>query len=173
MPRKPPKTPEEASRDNALKFNRQQVERHPLWVGAGLEPELREAGIILVRPENHGLRMQAQMATRMADLQQRHAREAELYRQALKREAPAAYREALLSLRRLRRLSPSMRGATKTCDHWHTRLRKALPQERWRAIECEICPAAAEEHRTWDWIQAQLQKQRERAGVQPLLPFGR
>ncbi|WP_180970271.1 hypothetical protein [Deinococcus planocerae] len=52
MPRTP-KTAEQASRDNAAKFNRLHLEKMPLWLGAGMATEPQAAGVIRARKEDH------------------------------------------------------------------------------------------------------------------------
>ena len=68
MPRTP-KTAEQASRDNAAKFNRLHLEQMPLWLGAGMATEPQAGGVIRTRKEDHQLRLCAQGRGRMAELE--------------------------------------------------------------------------------------------------------
>ncbi|GBF04720.1 hypothetical protein DAERI_020317 [Deinococcus aerius] len=86
MPRTP-KTAEQASRDNAAKFNRLHLEQMPLWLGASMVADPQAADLTRTRKEDHQLRLCAQGRGRMAELEARHAREAEAYRRALKEAA--------------------------------------------------------------------------------------
>ncbi|GGB79303.1 hypothetical protein [Deinococcus soli (ex Cha et al. 2016)] len=168
-----PKTAEQASLDNAARFNTRELSRFPLWTGAGLEGELRELGVIRTRAPDHQLRLQADLSDRLTALRVQHAQDAEAYRLALKAADPEAYREALLSLRRMQTRFSSMRDPTKVCDHWHTRLRKALPTEQWRRIEVQVRPEAALAHQVTDDLDRRAVRRAQRAATQPLLPFGR
>lgn len=165
MPRTP-KTAEQASRDNAAKFNRLHLEQMPLRRGAGMATEPQAAGVIRTRKEDHQLRLCAQGRGRMAELEARHAREVEAYRRALKEAVPEAYREALLKLRHLQRRYASMHRPTDTCDHWHTHLRKAVPVAQWRAVEGQANPASAQQHRALGRIEAHLRRSLDWEGVQ-------
>ncbi|GBF04719.1 hypothetical protein DAERI_020316 [Deinococcus aerius] len=58
-----------------------------------------------------------------------------------------------------------MRRPTDACDPWHTHLRKAVPVAQWRAVEGQVNPASAQQHRALGRIEAHRQGSRERAGV--------
>ena len=170
MPRTP-KSAEQASRENAARYNQRQRDQHPLWVSAGLEDTLRAAGVLRTRAPDHQLRLHAAQRARHRDLDARHRALGEAYRTALKAAAPHAYRAALLLLRRLQQRFESLRRPTMVCDHWHTALRKALPRSEWRATLRTIDPDCARTQDLFEHIEARLQRRAARAGVQEGLPW--
>lgn len=172
MPR-PRKTPEQASIDNAKKFNARQRAALPLFMGAGLEAQLLEQGHVRDRAPDHQLRLQQELWDRLAA----HADHCRLVGESLRREmkaaAPETYRQDLLRLRYLRSRFGSMRRPVNTCDFWRTALRKALSVEDFHAAERRADPTAAQRQANKAWVDAQLaihnNAREARSNIQPTL----
>jgi hypothetical protein len=172
MPR-PRKTPEQASIDNAKKFNAQQRAAFPLFMDAGLEAQLLEQGHVRDRAPDHQLRLQQELWDRLAAHDDHCRVVGEALRRELRAAAPETYRQDLLRLRSLRLRYGSMRRPVSTCDFWRTALRKALPIEEFQAVERCVDPTAAQRQANQAYVAtrlaARLQAGQARANVQPTL----
>lgn len=141
---KPARAPEEASRKNAEKWNQRQREAVPLYIQAGLENDLVQQGLIVDRTPDHQLRLGEDRHTQQARHAQESTLRAEALRTVLKRRCPDVYREALLTLRRLRQSAPSLRRPHFRADHWYTALRRVLTRDELLAVMDEVWPQHAQ-----------------------------
>ena len=121
-----PKTAQEASEDNANKWNQRQRDALPLYMDAGLEAELLQKKLIVERPTDHQLRQSAQLHGRLAALDEACAVKAEIFRREVKALMPALYPELLRKLRAMRGKFSSMRRPVNASDYWYTALHTQL-----------------------------------------------
>lgn len=159
---KPPRTPEEASRKNAEKWNQRQRDAAPLYMQAGLEGNLVRQGLIVDRHPEHQLRLSEDRHTQQARHAQESSLRAETLRRVLKARCPDAYREALLTLRRLQQRAPSLRRPHFQADHWYTALRRALSPDGLLEVLDEVWPQHAQTLRHLWAIDENLARKQQR-----------
>ncbi|MCD0156654.1 hypothetical protein [Deinococcus sp. 6GRE01] len=172
MPRTPrtPRTPEQASERNAKRWNDRRRARLPLFMDAGLEGDLIRTGVLRDRRPDHQVRLNDDLHERLAALDAAAAVRGEQFRRAMKHHCPETYPAALVQLRRLRALAPSLRRAMHTSDHWLTALRRALPEGTLLVILDEVWPEHAQMRRQLSDIDARIQRKTALGQVNPWRP---
>ena len=124
-----PKTTEQASADNAKKWNQRQRDALPLYMQAGLEHELLQKELIVERQADHQLRQSQSLQERLAELDAQCVIRAEVFRREVKALMPARYPELLGKLRSMRRTFRSMRRPVNASDYWYTALHTHLDRK--------------------------------------------
>ena len=164
---KPPKTREQASADNARKWNARQREQVPLFIQAGLEQQLVEQGVIQDRAEDHQLRITQSQHDRLAALDRRCEVRGRQYRLAAMSYLPDQFEELEERLTSMQERFPSMQGPVNICDYWYTALHKHLDRAALIVLLDTLYPEHAQTLRFTDQVNARIQASQEKGIYNP------
>lgn len=156
------RTLEEASRVNARKHNQRQRDRLPLFMGAGLEDDLKAKGVLRDREPDHLLKTHTAYVARLGQSDPAVWDRSDRFQVLFKRLCPEQYPAALRRWRELRVHHPSLRRAAHNADYWYGLIARALSRPELLALLDEEWPQHAATLRHLWAIDADLARKAER-----------